>query len=150
MQMDFGLQYLQSTLGIKPKVSWQIDSFGHSASTPDVLRANDFKYVVLNRIGLKQKNQLRRKRSLEFQWKSARRNTSPSNKSENAIIAHVLYDHYSFPEGFDEKDIAMRKPIANHKSIRHQKDKSTQACTEADAYRLLRTISTRARVKKNE
>ena len=146
--MDFGLRYLQSTLGIKPKISWQIDSFGHSVSTPDVLTENGFKYVVLNRVGLKRKNQLRRQRSLEFHWKSDRRNWSSSNRSENTIIAHVLYDHYNFPEGFNEKDAIAREATVSHKTTRRQNNKSTHTCTEADAYRLLRIISTRMRVKK--
>jgi len=32
--MELGLRYVESLLGTKTQIAWQIDSFGHTASTP--------------------------------------------------------------------------------------------------------------------
>jgi len=32
--MELGLRYVESLLGTKTRIAWQIDSFGHTASTP--------------------------------------------------------------------------------------------------------------------
>ena len=38
-QYEIGLDYCQSRLGVRPRVAWAADSFGHCAGLPDVLAA---------------------------------------------------------------------------------------------------------------
>ena len=33
-QMTIGLQYLQELFGVRPRIAWQIDSFGHDGRIP--------------------------------------------------------------------------------------------------------------------
>lgn len=38
-QFDEGLRYFRKELGVRPRISWQADSFGHPAGWPDILRS---------------------------------------------------------------------------------------------------------------
>jgi lysosomal alpha-mannosidase len=45
-----GHSFLYQTFGIVPKHAWQIDSFGHSASIPDLFSQMGFESVFFSRI----------------------------------------------------------------------------------------------------
>ena len=36
-QFEVGLDYFQSHLGVRPRVAWQADAFGHAAGLPDIM-----------------------------------------------------------------------------------------------------------------
>ena len=36
-QFETGLEYFESRLGVRPRVAWQADAFGHTAGLPDIL-----------------------------------------------------------------------------------------------------------------
>lgn len=45
-----GLEFLQSEFGVRPDTVWQLDPFGFSSSTPEVLKSLGFKNVIINRM----------------------------------------------------------------------------------------------------
>ncbi len=58
MDWFYGNQFIDSIAGIKPITAWQPDSFGHSASLPDILTSLGYKYVGFSRVpGVAQSNQ---------------------------------------------------------------------------------------------
>lgn len=88
-QMTQGLRFLNSTLGVRPKVEWHIDPFGHSISMPGLYSLLKYKAVVLNRVPDPIKQEMKRDKGLEFYWKHPHTN--------NTLFAHVLDSHYSTP-----------------------------------------------------
>jgi len=96
--MFTGHQYAQALMRHvgqpEPKIQalWNIDPFGHSRTISlDMALAMGIKYVVLNRIDQKLKNQLKDQKNLQFYW---------CKSEDQCILTHVLQDHYSAPKGF--------------------------------------------------
>lgn len=71
----------------KVQTLWQIDPFGDSNLTP-LLFSHDYKYILLNRIGDKVKEQIRGMQGRDFFWRS------PFNP-ERGLLTHVTNIHYS-------------------------------------------------------
>ena len=74
--MNTGFEWLYKTFPfLKGQVNtmWQIDPFGASDLTP-LLFGEDFKYILLNRVGDEIKDQLKNSRNMDFHW------TNPMSK----------------------------------------------------------------------
>ena len=93
--MQTGLTWLESRFGVKPSVGWQIDPFGNSKFTPTMFKELGFDFLVLNRIGDRAKDQLKRNGDLEFYWNGyplSKRSKDPHRKS--GMFSHVIHIHY--------------------------------------------------------
>lgn len=53
-QLQRGAQYFGDKFGVRPRVGYNVDSFGHPASLPDILHANDMESYVFHRPGAHQ------------------------------------------------------------------------------------------------
>ena len=95
-QMAEGHAWLNETFGVQPTVGWQLDPFGHSATSSAILGRMGFKAVVINRINYALKARWSSRRALEFQWEGV----SPS-LHWRPVFTHVLVNHYSTPKGLD-------------------------------------------------
>ncbi len=93
-QMTLGLRFLNKTLGFRPRVEWHIDPFGHSIFMPELYSRMGYKAVVINRVPNPTKQEMKRKKALEFFWRNPHTN--------NSIFAHVLDSHYTTPKLFGE------------------------------------------------
>lgn len=92
-QMTVGLQWLNATLGTRPRHMWHIDPFGHSVLSPTLMSQLGYSTATLNRIPNPLKQTLKAMQQLEFLWRG-----SPSlPDSDTALLAHVLDSHYSSP-----------------------------------------------------
>jgi hypothetical protein len=80
--MTEGHLYLKKEFNYTIETGWQIDTFGHSSSTPLLFKEMDFKYLVLNRINHRYKKKFQKEKKLEFYW--------------NELFVHVLYEHVIF------------------------------------------------------
>merc|ERR1711991_839570 len=101
----------------RPRIAWQIDMFGHSNMHANLFAQAGFDALVINRLHKDVKRQYIRDKKLEFNWETTTPIlTTPKNKNNNHkkndtqeeyrpegvnIFTHVMYQHYSFPEGFD-------------------------------------------------
>ncbi|EFA76619.1 alpha-mannosidase [Heterostelium album PN500] len=99
-QIAEGHQFLADTFNstklARPVNGWQIDPFGHNTVTPALLSAMGYKHLVLNRIGNEVKASMRSSNAdLQFVWRG-----NPKTGINSDILAHVLDDHYSFPNSF--------------------------------------------------
>eukprot|EP01119_Soliformovum_irregulare_P017333 TRINITY_DN5131_c0_g1_i1.p1 TRINITY_DN5131_c0_g1~~TRINITY_DN5131_c0_g1_i1.p1 ORF type:complete len:1043 (-),score=336.35 TRINITY_DN5131_c0_g1_i1:28-3156(-) len=87
-----GHQWLNSTLGVRPRVGWSIDPFGHSPVIPWALSQMGLEATVINRIHQNTKAQWKDKRELEFIW----RQNFDQQKSPFDLFVHLfpfpLYD----------------------------------------------------------
>ena len=88
-QMTEGLVFLNETLGVRPRIGWHIDPFGHSSFTPQLFSLLHYDMFVLNRIPDSIKQDMKQSRGLEFLWHNPHFNRT--------IFAHVLDSHYSTP-----------------------------------------------------
>ncbi|KAL0237119.1 hypothetical protein PCE1_000516 [Barthelona sp. PCE] len=95
-QYTNGHTWLKDTFDIVPKSAWQIDSFGHSSFMPSVLSHMNIPFMVGNRIDFRVRDRLKELGSMEFIWEG---NDLLGKKSR--IVIHLLYHHYSSPDGFD-------------------------------------------------
>ena len=53
--MTVGHEYLLKNFGVQPRIAWQIDPFGHSATTPTIFALMGFEALVINRIHFAEK-----------------------------------------------------------------------------------------------
>lgn len=92
--MTVGHQYLLERFGVRPKIAWQIDPFGHGGLSPQLYAEMGFDAVIINRVHHKIKSMMKNSASLEFIWRNG--NTS--------IFTHTLHTHYAAVFGFDFED----------------------------------------------
>ena len=50
-QLEIGARYFQEKLGVRARVGYNVDSFGHPATLPDILRAHGLDYYCFHRPG---------------------------------------------------------------------------------------------------
>ena len=126
--MAEGHAWLRDTFGVEPTVGWQIDTFGHAASSAALLSQMGLAAQVINRIHWRQKNEWRSFRHLEFNWRGV-----PALGGSAVPLMHVLHTHYSAPKGFDfEGDPFKRSDQRGRQSAR---DFRNLVLKRADAYR---------------
>ncbi|ESO95060.1 hypothetical protein LOTGIDRAFT_188902 [Lottia gigantea] len=68
-QLIEGHQWLNGTLGVKPKAGWSIDPFGYSSTMAYILREADFSNMLIQRVHYSIKKYLAKEKSLEFMWR---------------------------------------------------------------------------------
>jgi alpha-mannosidase II len=67
--MTEGHTWLMDNLGVKPKVGWAIDPFGHSSSIPYLSSLLELDAIVINRVHKNTKEEFRNNKNLEFVWR---------------------------------------------------------------------------------
>ncbi|XP_077731034.1 epididymis-specific alpha-mannosidase isoform X5 [Canis aureus] len=96
LQLTEGHGFLYETFGIRPRFSWQIDSFGASATTPTLFALAGFHAHVISRIDYALKDTMQNSQGLQFVWRG-----SPTLSAQQEIFTHVL-DQYNYcSEGFN-------------------------------------------------
>lgn len=99
-QMSLGHEFLEKEFNFYPKIGWQIDTFGHSATQAVLLSAKlGFTAMYFARIDYQDYNQRKRDKTLEFRWR-------PSQSLPSSVIfTGVLQEQYGPPDGFNfERD----------------------------------------------
>ncbi|XP_055937632.1 lysosomal alpha-mannosidase-like [Argiope bruennichi] len=96
-QMTLGLRFLNETFGVcgRPKVGWQIDTFGHSREQASLFAQMKFDGLFLGRLHYQDKTFRERTKTMEFIWKS-----SQSLGESSDIFTGVLPNVYWPPKGF--------------------------------------------------
>jgi len=92
-----GHYFLQGTLGVSPKHAWNVDTFGHSASTPELLLKMGYDSVSFAQLGEAEKERRKSSQELEFMWQGAFENDT----SSPSILTHVMHEMYTAPCGLD-------------------------------------------------
>lgn len=99
MQMSLGAQFIKDQFGVRPKVGWHIDPFGHTSQNARLMSDIGFDAFGLNRIDYQVKENLKANKKLEFIWR-----TSNSLGEDKDMFVHIMDNHYCEP---DECDMGM-------------------------------------------
>jgi lysosomal alpha-mannosidase len=94
--MQIGHDFILNTFGVKPKIGWQIDPFGHSNTNARIFAEMGFDAWFFARLDYYDKNKRMNDLELEFVWRP-----SAAMGNQTQIFTHVLYNMYSSPQGFD-------------------------------------------------
>ena len=96
-----GHEFLKNELNIEaPKVAWLVDSFGHSAATPELMSKMGFESIVFSRLSDQEKTQRQTDKLLEFLWKPTFEGTTTPQTS-TGLFTHITHELYSGPCGID-------------------------------------------------
>ncbi|GIY02877.1 lysosomal alpha-mannosidase [Caerostris extrusa] len=96
-QMTLGLRWLNETFGDcgRPKIGWQIDTFGHSREQASIFAQMKFDGLFLGRLHYQDKAFRESSKTMELIWKA-----SESLGPEAEIFTGVLPNVYWPPKGF--------------------------------------------------
>nr|KAF6392792.1 mannosidase alpha class 2B member 2 [Pipistrellus kuhlii] len=100
LQLTEGHGFLYETFGIRPRVSWQVDAFGASATTPTLFALAGFNAHVISRIDYEVKNAMADTKEMQFVWRGSR-----SLAEQQEIFTHVL-DYSYCMEGYSWEGVA--------------------------------------------
>eukprot|EP01117_Protostelium_nocturnum_P002404 TRINITY_DN1308_c0_g1_i1.p1 TRINITY_DN1308_c0_g1~~TRINITY_DN1308_c0_g1_i1.p1 ORF type:complete len:1186 (+),score=397.13 TRINITY_DN1308_c0_g1_i1:18-3575(+) len=132
-QVTDGHEYIKKHFGTRPRIAWQIDPFGHSTLTPFLFAEMGYEAMIINRINHRLKGDYKENRNMEFIW-----NPSPSLGSKHEIFTHILYAHYSAPNGFDWESYSWeggKESINSNNVDRRSRDLTNELKNRARAYR---------------
>lgn len=91
-----GHQWILDEFGVKPRIGWQIDPFGHSNTNARFFTEMGFDAWFFARLDYVDKDKRMNNGEMEFVW----RPNADSFGTDTQILTHVLYNHYSSPDKF--------------------------------------------------
>jgi len=96
-QTTYGHRFIKEQFGKTPKVGWQIDPFGHSATQAALLSGEvGFEALFFGRIDYQDYNVRAQTKRLEWIWRA-----SESLGEEAQVFAGQFWNGYGPPSGFD-------------------------------------------------
>ncbi|XP_070647862.1 epididymis-specific alpha-mannosidase-like isoform X2 [Bos indicus] len=95
LQLTEGHRFLYETFGIRPQFSWQVDSFGASATTPTLFALAGFNGHIISRIDYDLKETMQQDQEMQFVWRGSR-----SLLAQQEIFTHVLDENGYCSKGF--------------------------------------------------
>ena len=95
--MMIGHDFVLEHFGVKPRIGWQIDPFGHSNTNARIFAEMGFDAWFFARLDYQDKNKRMNDKEMEFVWIP----NPESLGTDVNILTHVLYHHYSAPNGFN-------------------------------------------------
>ncbi|ETM47126.1 hypothetical protein L914_08112 [Phytophthora nicotianae] len=96
-QTAYGHQLLMDEFGISPRIGWQIDPFGHSATQGSLLSQGvGFDALYFARIDYQDYGNRKKNKDLEFIWRP-----SKSRGKASQVFTGEIIDHYCPPGKFD-------------------------------------------------
>ncbi|CAK4634012.1 hypothetical protein AeMF1_003692 [Aphanomyces euteiches] len=97
-QTTFGHKFLLEEFGVRPRIGWQIDPFGHSSTQGSLLSAGiGFDALYFARIDHQDFDKRRDEKHLEFIWK-------PSPSRNESVFTGMMQSGYGAPDGFFFED----------------------------------------------
>ena len=87
-----GHTWINNEFGVIPEYSWSCDPFGHSSTMAYLLSESGMKGMVINRIDMLLKRELRERQHLQFYWRQQFDLTDDSNDILVHVLPHLLYN----------------------------------------------------------
>ena len=108
-QMTLGHRFLRSEFGrcSIPRVSWQIDPFGHSREQASLFAQMDFDGLFFGRLDWQEKEARETNRSMEMLWFGS----DSLSEQTSSLFTGVLPNGYNPPSGFCFDDTCDDQPI---------------------------------------
>ncbi|CAI5475127.1 unnamed protein product [Closterium sp. Yama58-4] len=99
-QMAMGHRFLKATFNVTPRIAWQIDPFGHSATEASLITAQaGLQAVFIGRVDQQEKEARLAARTMEFVWRA-----EGATQRDNQVLGMVSYDGYYSPSLFRYQD----------------------------------------------
>lgn len=95
--MMIGHEFIMKEFGVKPRIGWTIDPFGHSNFNTRLYAELGFDAFFFARLDYQDKNKRMNEKEMEYVWMP----NKDSLGTEVNILTHVLWQHYSSPGGFN-------------------------------------------------
>ncbi|GMF13523.1 unnamed protein product [Phytophthora lilii] len=96
-QTAYGHQLLMDEFGVSPRIGWQIDPFGHSATQGSLLSQGvGFDALYFARMDYQDYGNRKKNKDLEFIWRP-----SKSRGKASQVFTGEIIDHYCPPGKFD-------------------------------------------------
>ena len=101
LNMYMGHSFLEKEFGVKPKIGWMVDAFGHSVANAALFHDFGFEAMFISRMDDRLRSELIRKGEMTFLWEPF----SAHFGEEKQILLHTLTEDYLYPKGlrYDER-----------------------------------------------
>lgn len=106
LNMQMGHEFLYAEFGIRPRVGWMPDEFGHSAANAALYSDFGFDAMIISRIPDDVKAARNQSEGLAFVWKPFSRHFGDNKE----ILTHVTATQYDGPDGIIRNDIERGSP----------------------------------------
>ena len=93
--------FLKAEFGVKPRIAWQLDPFGHSAVNAALMAQMGMEAIFSARINEQDFEQRKQDRALQFIWSPQFYGAVPDSeptRHANEIFMHVLISSYNPPK----------------------------------------------------
>ena len=94
--MMIGHEFLLREFGVKPRIGWSIDPFGHSSANARLFADMGFDAWFFARLDFQDKDKRMKDNSMQFIWRPFSKNLG----KQAQIFTHAMMNHYSSPSGF--------------------------------------------------
>lgn len=94
LNMQTGHQFVQDNFGIRPRVGWMPDAFGHSTANAAMFSDFGFESIFIGRMSDELKEERRDNGELAFIWKPMSKHFGDAKE----IYTHLFADSYGTPE----------------------------------------------------
>lgn len=111
-QMTLGHAFLIREFGVKPRIGWHIDPFGHSSVQASLFASMGFDAFFFGRVDYDDKSTRLAQKTMEFVWRG-----SPSLGRSTEIFSGVLYNGYGPPDGFCFDQFCDDPPIVDDPTL---------------------------------
>ena len=111
--MQHGHDFLMKEFGVRPRVAWHIDPFGHSSATPRLFADMGFDAWFFARLDDQDKLVRMEEVSMEWVWRPFFQHEGKRTQ----IFTHALYQHYSAPSSFDFDTMNEDAPIVDDPTL---------------------------------
>lgn len=92
--MRLGHDFILKEFGVKPRIGWQVDPFGHSNTNARLFAEMGFDALFFARMDGADKDQRKERKALEWLW-------MPYGESSDVnILTHAFINLYFNPDGF--------------------------------------------------
>jgi alpha-mannosidase len=106
--MIVGHDFLMREFGVRPRVGWHIDPFGHSTATPRLFAEMGFDAFFISRIDFQDKAKRLQDKSMQWMWRPFFNHTGKST----SIFTSTFYDHYCWPGDFGDEPVIVDESLS--------------------------------------
>jgi lysosomal alpha-mannosidase len=97
VNMLHGHSFLLEEFGVRPRIAWHIDPFGHSNANPRLFADMGIDTWFFSRLDYQDKQERLENKEMEFVWRPFYSHLG----SDAQIFSHVLYHDYRTPPGLN-------------------------------------------------
>lgn len=111
--MMVGHDFLLKEFGVKPRIGWQVDTFGHSNTNPRLFAEMGFDAWFFARLDFQDKAKRMAEKSMQFLWRPSFNSLGKSAE----ILTHAMPDHYCWPSGFEVDERETDDPVVSDETL---------------------------------